>query len=101
MSDARLLRTQDAAETLAGRLPPLLVEAYRVAATVAQGVHGRRRVGIGETDRERAESLLAIRSLQLRYGHIYTVIVRRRKIRTECRLAIESTLSIVIVNRPD
>jgi uncharacterized protein (DUF58 family) len=49
MSDARVLRTQDAAETLAGRLPPLLVEAYRVAATVAQGVHGRRRVGIGET----------------------------------------------------
>ena len=30
-------------------LPPLLVAAERVAMTVAQGVHGRRRVGQGET----------------------------------------------------
>lgn len=37
------------AELLADRLPPLLVAAERVAMTVAQGVHGRRRVGIGET----------------------------------------------------
>jgi uncharacterized protein (DUF58 family) len=37
------------AEALAARLPPLLVAADRVAATVAQGVHGRRRVGQGES----------------------------------------------------
>ena len=37
------------AEALAAALPPLLVAAERVAATVAQGVHGRRRVGTGET----------------------------------------------------
>ena len=37
------------AEQLAAPLPPLLVAAERVAATVAQGVHGRRRVGSGET----------------------------------------------------
>ncbi len=37
------------AEQLAATLPPLLVAAERVAATVAQGVHGRRRVGVGET----------------------------------------------------
>ncbi|HYM30854.1 MAG TPA: DUF58 domain-containing protein [Candidatus Cybelea sp.] len=37
------------AEGLAAPLPPLLVAAERVAATVAQGVHGRRRVGTGET----------------------------------------------------
>jgi uncharacterized protein (DUF58 family) len=37
------------AEQFADRLPPLLVAAERVASTVAQGVHGRRRVGIGET----------------------------------------------------
>ena len=37
------------AEVLAAPLPPLLVAAERVAATVAQGVHGRRRVGTGET----------------------------------------------------
>lgn len=37
------------AEQAAARLPPLLVAADRVASTVAQGVHGRRRVGTGET----------------------------------------------------
>ena len=37
------------AEEAGARLPPLLVAAERVAATVAQGVHGRRRVGQGET----------------------------------------------------
>lgn len=40
---------QHRAEQIAGRLPPLLVAAERVAATIAQGVHGRRRVGQGET----------------------------------------------------
>ncbi|HYM01983.1 MAG TPA: DUF58 domain-containing protein [Stellaceae bacterium] len=40
---------QHRAEQLAAGLPPLLVAAERVAATVAQGVHGRRRVGQGET----------------------------------------------------
>ena len=37
------------AEELASTLPPLLVAADRVATTVAQGVHGRRRVGSGES----------------------------------------------------
>lgn len=43
------IRAQHRAEELAGRLPPLLVAAERIAATVAQGAHGRRRVGTGET----------------------------------------------------
>ncbi len=37
------------AEALGSKLPPLLVAAERVAATVAQGVHGRRRVGQGDS----------------------------------------------------
>lgn len=37
------------AEAVAGTLPPLLVAAERVASTVAQGVHGRRRVGQGDS----------------------------------------------------
>ena len=37
------------AEALTAPLPPLLVAAERVATTVAQGVHGRRRVGTGES----------------------------------------------------
>jgi uncharacterized protein (DUF58 family) len=40
---------REEAERAAAALPPLLVEAERVAATVAQGVHGRRRIGTGET----------------------------------------------------
>jgi uncharacterized protein (DUF58 family) len=37
------------AEALSQRLPSLLVEADRVAATVVPGIHGRRRTGMGET----------------------------------------------------
>jgi uncharacterized protein (DUF58 family) len=37
------------AEVVGARLPPLLVAAERVASTVAQGVHGRRRVGQGDS----------------------------------------------------
>ena len=40
---------RDRAEQAAATLPPLLVAAERIATTVAQGVHGRRRVGQGET----------------------------------------------------
>lgn len=36
-------------EALAIRLPPLQVEARHIAATVAQGMHGRRRAGQGES----------------------------------------------------
>jgi len=41
--------THHHAEALAAGLPPLLVAAERVASTISQGVHGRRRVGQGET----------------------------------------------------
>lgn len=37
------------ADRLADAMPPLLVAAERVAQTVSQGVHGRRRVGEGES----------------------------------------------------
>ena len=37
------------AERISGSLPPLLVEAEHLAATLAPGVHGRRRAGTGET----------------------------------------------------
>ncbi len=43
------LALEEAAQELAGKLPALLVEARRVATTVAQGTHGRRRAGPGET----------------------------------------------------
>ncbi|MGG7565263.1 DUF58 domain-containing protein [Rhodovulum sp. DZ06] len=37
------------AERISGALPPLLAEAERLAASVAAGVHGRRRAGPGES----------------------------------------------------
>jgi uncharacterized protein (DUF58 family) len=50
MADAgNRLRLRHEAERTAAGLPPLLVAAQNVAATVAQGVHGRRRAGQGET----------------------------------------------------
>lgn len=44
-----VLDTRRDAESLAGPLPGLLIEAERVASTIALGVHGRRRPGVGET----------------------------------------------------
>ena len=41
--------TSRRAEALGSRLPPLLIAAQRIASTVAQGVHGRRRVGQGDS----------------------------------------------------
>jgi uncharacterized protein (DUF58 family) len=38
-----------AAQDLAARLPRMVLEARRVAATLAHGIHGRRRAGPGET----------------------------------------------------
>ena len=37
------------AERISGTLPPLLVEADRLATGLVTGVHGRRRAGMGET----------------------------------------------------
>jgi uncharacterized protein (DUF58 family) len=39
----------DRARRTADALPPLLVEAHRIAATIIMGVHGRKRSGPGET----------------------------------------------------
>ena len=47
MSEPAELR--HSAEAIAAELPALLVAAERVASTVTQGVHGRRRAGQGET----------------------------------------------------
>ena len=44
-----LFAREGEAQALADRLPDLLLEAQRIAHTVAHGVHGRRRAGPGET----------------------------------------------------
>jgi uncharacterized protein (DUF58 family) len=47
--DARVFKLERDAHALADRLPDLLIEADRIAQTVAHGIHGRRRAGPGET----------------------------------------------------
>ncbi len=49
MPEGDVVVRQHRAEALAAAFPPLLVAAERVANAVAQGVHGRRRVGQGDT----------------------------------------------------
>lgn len=48
-SDARVFTLERDAHALADKLPDLLLEADRIAQTVAHGIHGRRRAGPGET----------------------------------------------------
>ena len=48
-SGAGVFALEGEAHGVAERLPDLLVEAMRVSATVAHGIHGRRRAGPGET----------------------------------------------------
>jgi uncharacterized protein (DUF58 family) len=45
----RVLALEREAVSLVDRMPDLLMEAARIASTVAQGIHGRRRAGPGET----------------------------------------------------
>jgi uncharacterized protein (DUF58 family) len=47
--NASVFKLEGEAQALAARLPELLLEALRVANTVAHGIHGRRRPGTGET----------------------------------------------------
>lgn len=45
----RVLALEREAVSLVDRMPDLLMEADRIASTVSQGIHGRRRAGPGET----------------------------------------------------
>jgi uncharacterized protein (DUF58 family) len=47
--DARVFSLERDAHEIADKLPDLLIEADRIAQTVAHGIHGRRRAGPGET----------------------------------------------------
>jgi uncharacterized protein (DUF58 family) len=49
MAEPAALKLAERADALQDALPSLLVEAERVAATLLQGVHGRKRAGPGET----------------------------------------------------
>jgi len=48
-SQDRFVSQEAEAQSVASRMPALLIEASRIAATLIHGVHGRRRAGPGET----------------------------------------------------
>ncbi len=48
-SDGRVFALEGEAQSLADRLPDLMLQVSRVTSTVAHGIHGRRRAGPGET----------------------------------------------------
>ncbi|MEL6297708.1 MAG: DUF58 domain-containing protein [Pseudomonadota bacterium] len=49
LTESDLAYREGEAQSLAARLPALLIEAMKVSSTIAHGIHGRRRVGPGET----------------------------------------------------
>ncbi|MEL6622671.1 MAG: DUF58 domain-containing protein [Pseudomonadota bacterium] len=48
-SDDRFVSQEAEAQDVAARLPQIMIEASRIAATIIHGVHGRRRAGPGDT----------------------------------------------------
>ncbi len=74
--------------------PRVRLETIRMAGELAMPFTSGILIGIGETRRERIESLLALRSLQARYGHVQEIIIQnfRAKAGTAMADAPEPTL---------
>ena len=86
-SSSRLLRNGGAHWKAPDKVPSLrlrtIEEAGRLRIPFTTGIL----IGIGETMEERVDSLLAIRSLHERYGHIQEVIVQNFRAKPETRFA--------------
>lgn len=86
-SSSRLLRKGGAHWKAPDKVPSLrlrtIEEAGRLRIPFTTGIL----IGIGETMEERVDSLLAIRSLHERYGHIQEVIVQNFRAKPETRFA--------------
>ena len=74
--------------------PRVRLESIRIAGELAVPFTSGILIGIGETRRERIESLLALRSLHTRYGHVQEIIIQnfRAKAGTAMAGAAEPTL---------
>jgi len=69
------------------KLPHLRLETMALAGEAAVPFTTGILIGIGETRQERIESLLAIRRLHARYGHIQEVIVQNFRAKPRTRMA--------------
>ena len=67
--------------------PAARLETIRLAGTLAIPFTSGILIGIGETRRERIESLLALRDLHDRYGHIQEIIVQNFRAKPGTRMA--------------
>ncbi|HKX10425.1 MAG TPA: 5-amino-6-(D-ribitylamino)uracil--L-tyrosine 4-hydroxyphenyl transferase CofH, partial [Stellaceae bacterium] len=67
--------------------PAVRLETIRLAGEAAVPFTSGILIGIGETRRERIESLLALRALHERHGHLQEVIVQNFRAKPETRMA--------------
>ena len=67
--------------------PAIRLETIRLAGEAAVPFTSGILIGIGETRRERIESLLALRALHERHGHLQEVIVQNFRAKPETRMA--------------
>jgi FO synthase len=67
--------------------PAVRLETIRLAGEAAVPFTSGILIGIGETRRERIESLLGLRSLHARHGHLQEVIVQNFRAKPETRMA--------------
>jgi FO synthase len=67
--------------------PALRLETIRDAGEAAVPFTSGILIGIGETRRERVESLLALRELQERYGHLQEIIIQNFRAKPGTRMA--------------
>ena len=67
--------------------PAARIETIRLAGTLAIPFTSGILIGIGETRRERIESLLALRDLHERYGHIQEIIIQNFRAKPGTRMA--------------
>src|SRR5579864_9125092 len=67
--------------------PAVRLETIRLAGEASVPFTSGILIGIGETRRERIESLLALRSLHARHGHLQEVIVQNFRAKPETRMA--------------
>ncbi|MCG8545036.1 MAG: 5-amino-6-(D-ribitylamino)uracil--L-tyrosine 4-hydroxyphenyl transferase CofH [Alphaproteobacteria bacterium] len=74
--------------------PTVRLECIRLAGEQAVPFTSGILIGIGETRRERIESLLALRDLHDRYGHIQEIIVQNFRAKPDTKMALAAEPSL-------
>lgn len=69
------------------KVPAVRLETIRLAGEAAVPFTSGILIGIGETRRERVESLLALRALHLQHGHLQEVIVQNFRAKPDTKMA--------------